>query len=87
MPKILKRLVKQLAGKDVKNAYAVAVSQLQKHGILEKGSTEKLTEKGKKRNSMSPGERAKDRSAKYSGKHKAEDYKYNPKTNQAKLKK
>lgn len=45
-----------------------------------------LTAKGKKRNAMTPGERAKDRAAKYSG-GKPSQFKYNPKTNQATKKK
>lgn len=87
MPKILKRLVSQLEakGKDKDTAYAIATSQLQKNGILKKGSSEELTEKGKKRNAMSPEERAKDRAAKVSGKS-TKEYKYNKKTNRATLK-
>ena len=79
--KIVDRLVSQLKAKGMDNdkAHAVARSQLQKHGILKKGS-EELTDKGKKRNSMSAGERAKDRAAKKDGKSPA-DYKYNKKTN------
>lgn len=89
MPAILDRLVKQLKakGKSEKAAYAIAVSTLQRAGNLKKGSTE-ATAKGKRRGSMTPSERAKDRSSKYSkGKHKASDYKYNSKTNIASLKK
>ena len=86
MPAILERLARQLRSKGVSNSYAIATSQLQKHGILKKGSTD-LTDYGKKRNTMSPAERAKDRAAKYSGKNKAADYKYNKKTNRARLKK
>jgi hypothetical protein len=67
------------------NAYAVATSQLQKHGVLKKGSQE-LTPKGQTRNAMSPAERAKDRAAKES-KHPASDYKYSPATNRATVKK
>ena len=84
MPAILDRLVRQLTGK-VDNPYAVAVSQLEKHGILKQGSME-LTKKGAIRNSMTPAERAKDRAAKYSGSHKPSAYTYNPKTNRARLK-
>ena len=85
MPKILERLTRQLRSKGVKNSFAVATSQLQKHGILKKGSQD-LTSKGEIRNAMSPGERAKSREAKYSGKNKPSDYKYNKKTNKATLK-
>jgi hypothetical protein len=45
-----------------------------------------LTAKGMKRNAMTAGERAVDRAAKASGKPKS-DYKYNPLTNRATLKK
>ena len=64
-PEILDRLVQQLRdkGMDRDRAFAVATSQLQKHGVLKKGSQE-LTDKGKKRNSMTAGERAKDRAEK-----------------------
>lgn len=86
MPKILERLVSQLQakGKDKASAYAIANSQLQKHGILKKGS-EELTPKGKKRNKMTPAQRAKDRAAKYS-KTKSSRYKYDKKTNIATVK-
>ena len=83
MPKILDRLVNQLRakGKSKKAAYSIAVAALQKSGNLKKGST-KATPKGKRRGNMTPGERAKDRQAKYSG-GKPSDYKYNKKTNVA----
>lgn len=89
MPKILERLVGQLKAKGMaKNqAFAVATSQLQKAGDLQKGSS-KPTAKGVKRGNMTPAARAKDRAAKYSGgKHKTGEYSYNKKTNQASLKK
>jgi hypothetical protein len=81
MPAILDRLVSQLKAKGypASKAYAIAVSQLQKQGNLKKGSTE-ATPQGKKRGAMTPGERAKDRQAKYDG-GKPSDYKYNAKTN------
>jgi len=80
-PEILDRLVTQLKDKGMDNdkAHAVARSQLQKHGILKQGSDE-LTDKGKKRNSMTPAERAKDRAAKKDG-NSSNEYKYNKKTN------
>lgn len=86
MPKILERLVNQLEakGKSKKAAYAIATSSLQKHGVLKKGS-QQLTNKGKKRNSMSAEERAKARASKYSGKS-PNKYKYSKKTNRATLK-
>ena len=82
-PEILDRLVQQLKdkGMDTDKAHAVARSQLSKNGILKKGS-EELTTKGKKRNSMSAAERAKDRAAKKDGKS-PKDYNYNPRTNTA----
>ena len=86
MPAILERLARQLRSKGVSNSRAVATSQLQKHGIMKKGSTD-LTTYGKTRNAMSPAERAKARAAKYSGKRKPSDYKYNKKTNRARVKK
>jgi len=84
-PEILDRLVQQLMAKGMskKQAFATATSQLQKNGVLKNGSQE-LTQKGKKRNSMSAGERAKDRAAKKDGK-KPSEYSYNKKTNIATL--
>lgn len=86
MPKILERLRDQLMAKGMPKprAYAVATSQLQKHGILKPGSQE-LTAKGKTRNEMSASERAKDRQAKQSG-HSTKEYTYSSKTNRATLK-
>tara|TARA_Y100000004_G_scaffold12634_1_gene13544 strand:+ start:11391 stop:13262 length:1872 start_codon:yes stop_codon:yes gene_type:complete len=82
-PEILDRLVQQLRDKGMEKnrAYAVATSQLQKNGVLKKGSQD-LTKHGEKRNSMSAAERAKDRAAKKDGKD-AKDYNYNPRTNTA----
>lgn len=87
MPVILERLVKQLRAKgyDESSAYAIATSSLQKTGNLRKG-TQRATKKGQKRGKMTPAARAKDRAAKKS-KHSTKDYKYNPKTNRATLKK
>jgi hypothetical protein len=87
MPAILNRLVRQLGAKGMPSAkaHAVAVSALQRAGDLKKGSTA-ATPKGLRRGMMSPGARAKDRAAKYSGKHKAGDYSYDVKSNKAKLK-
>lgn len=86
MPKILERLRSQLQAKgmDKSQAYAVATSQLQKHGVLKPHSQE-LTSKGKKRQEMGAAGRAKDRAAK-AGKHSASDYTYSKRTNRAKLK-
>ncbi len=86
MPKILERLVRQLKakGKSDSAAHAIAVSALQKSGNLKPG-TQTATAKGTRRGNMTPGERAKDRASKKSGK-KTRDYKYNSKTNRATLK-
>lgn len=84
---ILDRLVEQLRkqGMSTAMANATARKQLQKAGILKKGS-EELTAYGKKRQAMGAAGRAKDRAAKRSGR-KASEYKYNAKTNRATLKK
>lgn len=89
MPKILDRLVRQLQAKGYNKSasFAIATKTLQKSGNLKKGTSE-ATAKGKKRGSMTPSERAKDRAKKYSNKkHSSSEYKYNPKTNRATLKK
>lgn len=83
MPKIVERLTRQLRGKGVKNAKSAAYAFLTKAGVLDRHG--KLTKKGKKRNAMSPGQRAKARSAKASGKS-PKSYKYNKRTNRATLK-
>jgi hypothetical protein len=84
---ILDRLVTQLRRKGMSAAMANATArrQLQRAGILKKGSDE-LTEYGKKRQAMGAAGRAKDRAAKESGR-KPSEYKYNPRTNRATLKK
>jgi len=83
-PKILIRLTAQLRGQGDKTPSVNALKYLRKFGLIEPDSL-KLTEKGKIRNSMTPGERAKERQARYSG-NDVDDYKYDPKTNQATLK-
>jgi len=85
LSKILERLVRQLRakGKSDAAAHAIAVSALQKSGNLKPG-TQKATAKGTRRGNMTPGQRAKDRAAKTSGRSKSE-YKYNAKTNRATL--
>jgi hypothetical protein len=85
-PKILKRLVSQLKAKgmNASKAYPVAVSQLQKAGVLGAGSTD-LTPLGAVRDQMSAEERAIDRAAKYSGRN-PEEFVYSSKTNRATLK-
>lgn len=79
MPKIAERLTRQLRGRGEKNPKEMAYALLNKMGHL-KG--DKLTPKGAARNSMTPGERAKDRQAKYDG-GKPSQYKYSAKTNRA----
>lgn len=79
MSKIGDRLTRQLAAKGTKNASGMAYAILNKDGLA-KGS--KLTAKGEKRQAMGNDGRAKDRAAKRSG-GSPNDYKYNPKTNQA----
>lgn len=83
MPKILERLVSQLQAKGMpkSKAYAVATSQLQKHGDLKPG-TQEATPKGIRRGNMSAKERAIDRQAKYSNKPKS-SFSYSSKTNRA----
>ena len=85
-PDIVDRLVTQLKDKGMDNdkAHAVARSQLQKHGVLKKG-TDDLTAHGEERNSMGAAGRAKDRAAQRSGRS-VSDYNYNPRTNTATLK-
>lgn len=84
---ILKRLVEQLQAKGMSagSANAIARKKLQESGNLKKGSDE-MTAKGKKRSEMGAAGRAKDRAAQKSGR-KASEYKYNPRTNRATLKK
>ncbi len=64
-------------------AYATANKKLKGYGITTKGG--KLTKKGKKRNAMSAGDRAKDREAKRQGKS-TKSFTYSKKTNRATLK-
>lgn len=74
---LAKRLAAQVGSKPL--AYAL----LKKRGDMKADGS--LTAKGKKRDSMTAAERAKDRMAKVSGKP-AKAYKYNPRTNAATLK-
>ena len=85
-PTILKRLTQQIKDNSpgVKDPEAAAIAALQRYGSFKKGTTE-LTEHGKTRNEMSPGDRAIDRAVKRSGR-KASEYNYDPKTNAATLK-
>jgi hypothetical protein len=86
MPKILERLVSQLKakGQPKSNAFAIATSQLQKHGVLKKG-TQELTSHGAERQALGNAGRAKERASRDTS-HSPSDYKYSPKTNQATLK-
>ncbi len=85
-PAILKRLVSQLRAKghSLVDAHKIAIAALQRSGNLD--SKGKATAKGKERGKMTPGERAIDRASKESGRP-IKDYKYNPSTNRATLKK
>lgn len=82
MPKIVERLTRQLRGKGVKNPKSAAYAFLTRAGLLKGG---KLTAKGKRRNAMTPGQRAKSRASKASGRS-TKAYKYNKRTNRATLK-
>lgn len=84
--KLETRLTRQLAAKGVKGAANTARGILLKRGHIE--SDGDLTPKGKERQDLGNDGRAKDRAAKASGgKHDPSDYKYDPKTNRATLKK
>lgn len=85
MPAILDRLVSQLKAKgyNEQEAFAIATSALKKSGNLDKDGN--ATAKGERRGKMTPGERAKDRAAKRSGR-KTSEYEYNARTNRATLK-
>ena len=83
---IEKRLTSQLKAKGMNSEAAknIARKKLQEFGNLKADGTP--TAKGEKRGAMTPGERAKDREASYSG-HSTKEFKYNSKTNRATLKK
>jgi hypothetical protein len=81
--KLETRLTRQLAAKGVKGAANMATGLLKKRGQMDASGN--LTAEGKKRQAMGNAGRAKDRASKASG-HPASDYKYDPKTNKAKLK-
>ena len=87
MQPIRDRLVSQLKDKGlpVGEANAVANKRLQAAGDLKSGS-EQPTAKGIKRTEMGAAGRAKDRAAQASG-HKTNDFKYDPGTNRATLRK
>ena len=73
---LINRLAAQVGGREL------AVSILQKRGDLKADGTT-LTEKGKKRDSMTAEERAKDRASKETGKPTS-SFGYNADTNRAK---
>jgi len=83
VPKILDRLVNRLMenGSSKRAAYAIATSQLQKSGVLKRGTAD-LTKKGEIRNNMSPAARAMDRRADEREKSPGE-YRFNPKNKTA----
>jgi hypothetical protein len=74
---LVKRLTAQVGNK------GTAIALLKKRGDL--SASGELTTKGKARDNMTAAERAKDRAAKTAGKA-PKDFKYNPKTNRATLK-
>ena len=84
MSKLETRLKRQLASRGVKGAKGMAAALLKKRGHMADDGT--LTEEGKRRQAMGNAGRAKDRAAKKSGR-KPSEYRYDPKTNQAKVKK
>lgn len=84
---IVDRLTSQIMaqGKSLKDAKTIAASRLRNTGSLSKNGAG-LTAKGKKQQSLGAAGRAKQRAAER-GNHKPSDYKYNPRTNRATLKK
>jgi hypothetical protein len=74
---LIERLTAQVGNKDT------AIEILKKRGHLDKDG--EYTVEGMKRSRMTAEERAKDRASKKTGKPKSA-FKYNPKTNMAKLK-
>ena len=80
---ILPRLVSQLAAKGVPDPEGVAKRHLTRAGVLD--ASGELTAHGRIRQEMGAAERAKDRAAKQSGRHQLHEYKYDPRTNRAKL--
>lgn len=82
---LLPRLISQLKADGVKNAESEARALLISRGQMDHDG--KLTALGLKRQAMGPDGRAIDRAVKGSGgRHKASDYVYDKKTNQARLK-
>ena len=83
--KLETRLTRQLASGGNKGAAQMAHGILVKRGHIKQDGA--LTEAGQARQDLGNDGRAKDRAVKYSSGHKASDYKYDPKTNLATLKK
>lgn len=81
-PKMMLRMARQLRARGVKNAMRMAELKMEQFGLMKGG---KLTPKGRKRNAMTPAQRAKSRASRKSGK-KVSSYKYNKRTNRARLK-
>ena len=80
---ILSRLISQLSAKGVSDPEGVAKRHLTRSGILDASGD--LTAHGRVREEMGAAERAKDRAAKQSGKHQSYEYKYDPRSNRARL--
>lgn len=78
-PSLLNRLTKQVNSKDMARRLLIKRGHMTKDG--------KLTQEGARRQALGNAGRAKDRAARYSGKHQSSDYTYNAKTNMAHLKK
>jgi hypothetical protein len=84
--KLETRLTRQIAARGQAGAGNIAKGLLLKRGHIKADGS--LTAEGKKRQDLGNDGRAKDREAKYSGgKRKPSDFKYDPKTNAATLKK
>lgn len=84
---IIERLTSQIQaqGKSKEDAQRIAAARLRNTGSIKKNGAG-LTEKGKKRQALGAAGRAKQRSAEKMNR-KPSDFKYNPKTNRATLKK
>jgi hypothetical protein len=87
MPQLLHRLVNHLQadGKSVDSAWAIATSELRKHGDLDAHG--QLTAQGAQRQALGAAGRAKLRASKASGgKHAPDAFRYHKGTNRATLK-
>ena len=83
MDSLLDRLTGQLKTQGYPQPRTSAISFLRKQGLMDTSSLE-LTEKGLKRQLMSPEQRSIDRASRISGRD-PDDYEYNPETNRATL--